>query len=178
MDELSKECGVLEKFTENESPGLPCLSEIKWKCSPDVLFNLFLPLATPLPISACKDMKNIRQDFLVPLRSDFAEALIAAHNMGYCHCDLRPDNIVVTSDYKFVIIEWGLACGPGEPMHQHSGGLPFFHDDIVRHRDAKEPKALLLYKTDYDFKSIDFIVYWFHLFGDKTLQHLPWFDCC
>ena len=39
---------------------------------------------------------------------DVSAALIAAHEAGIYHCDVRPENIVIDGDHA-VLIDWGLA---------------------------------------------------------------------
>lgn len=42
-----------------------------------------------------------------------AEGLTAVHAAKYVHCDIKPDNVLVTSRGRLVIVDFGSACSPG-----------------------------------------------------------------
>lgn len=44
-------------------------------------------------------------------------ALRAAHDLGWVHCDVRPQNIVACPGNHFVLVDWGLARPVEAPAH-------------------------------------------------------------
>ena len=46
-----------------------------------------------------------------------ARGLAALHAMGYAHCDLKPNNILVNVDDDVKIIDFGQACRLGSVNH-------------------------------------------------------------
>jgi serine/threonine protein kinase len=42
------------------------------------------------------------------------EALTYLHNMGYCHCDLKPDNILVDSNGHYFLTDFGITHRIGD----------------------------------------------------------------
>lgn len=44
--------------------------------------------------------------------TQLAEGLIAVHTARYVHCDIKPDNVLVTGEGRLVILDFGSACSP------------------------------------------------------------------
>lgn len=61
------------------------------------------------PVSAANDLQ------LAALTLCGLSAIYSCASAGYCHCDIKPDNIVVsnTSGYHFVLIDFGSATKLG-----------------------------------------------------------------
>jgi hypothetical protein len=110
-------------------------------------------------------------DFLVELtlgeRSEFIDNCIPqllagvsfAHSQGICHRDLRVDNIVALrgptcTRVVVQIIDWGLASATGEFFHNHTGGILYFHNDLVEKGDEITTIVTL---EKYDLASILYI---------------------
>ena len=60
---------------------------------------------------------------------DVLEALQAAHDAGFIHCDVRPSNIVVRESGKAVLIAWGLSRAAG--AESRGCGVAAFADERV-----------------------------------------------
>jgi serine/threonine protein kinase len=98
--------------------------------------------------------------------------IAAAHAAGYCHCDLRPENIVVV-DHNVVIIDWGLSGKVGEKRHKHNGGLLFFHDEILMR--SPEDNTDLLITKEQDTVSIEYIAVAIMSFDtSRGCNAVPW----
>ena len=56
---------------------------------------------------------NMKTKFINKMREDVRIALDHSHDLGWCHCDVRIENILVFKyaggDYNFQLIDWGLA---------------------------------------------------------------------
>ena len=78
---------------------------------------------------------QMKINFINKMREDVRIALDHSHGLGWCHCDVRIENILAfedgNRDYNFQLIDWGLARENDGNMHEHTGGVDFFHDDIV-----------------------------------------------
>ena len=61
-----------------------------------------------------------------------AEALAALHEQNYVHCDLKPNNILVKSDKKVKIIDFGQACPIGSVKKRIQGTPDFIAPEQVR----------------------------------------------
>jgi len=64
-----------------------------------------------------------------------AQALKALHTLGYVHCDLKPDNILICSDGQVKIIDLGQAAKVGTKKDRIQGSADFISPEQV-HKDA------------------------------------------
>lgn len=144
----------------------------EWQCTTKQLFLAMSPVGIPLILYASRLNKYDRSIQVIKLRNQLLEALATANTIGYCHCDLRPDNVIFDSRSElFVIIDWGLGCKPEEAFHKYFGRLPFFHDDIVLSAGSSSP---IPYLHKYDVASVHYVAFAFTL-GMKQLS-VPWID--
>ena len=161
---LASECQLLKTFN-SQSDKLPYLFDNDWDISA-YAYMPFLPVGVALPVYAALLNKLERSVCLKQLSDDLQEALSVANRFGYCHCDIRPQNVIFARGV-FVLIDWGLARQQGEATHLHIGGLRFYHDDIVR-----QPFAAIPFKTEYDLASVTYVVFAF-MEGKPNLE-VPW----
>lgn len=168
-------------LTESGGVGhFPSLLFENWECTNDQIYIPMTPIGVPLVRYASIIGSANRDRMAETLRLHLTESLSVAHSLGYCYCDLRPDNVVfnpVKND--FMIIDWGLACAAGSNFHGYTGGLAYFHDDIVRLLSegvvtVKASSSAIPYIPEYDMASALYVVYAFQL-GQKNLR-VPWQD--
>jgi serine/threonine protein kinase len=159
---LNKECDLLRKFS-GVSNKLPYLYDNGWSCQTKTYLP-FLPIGVALPMYAASLKKQSRITSAQQLSENLKEALAAALSFGYCHSDIRPQNVVYAGDV-FVLIDWRLARREGDALHLYRGGLRFYHDDIVRGRATA-------FCNRYDFASVAYIVFAFQE-GNPNLD-VPW----
>lgn len=54
------------------------------------------------------------------------------------HCDIAPDNIIIVTDrtangteFRPILIDWGLATLIGDPHHGYRGRVHYQHIDVI-----------------------------------------------
>jgi serine/threonine-protein kinase len=80
-----------------------------------------------------------------------ADALAALHRAGFVHCDLKPGNILLGSDGRAKIIDFGQACKAGMLKQRIQGTPDFIAPEQVR-CDACTPRT--------DIYSFGATLYW------------------
>lgn len=90
-----------------------------------LLMELFdgIPLERRLP----KTMAQTIDVFIQTARS-----LEALHHMGYCHCDLKPNNILVDPGGQVKVIDLGQACKLGTAKSRIQGTPDFIAPEQVK----------------------------------------------
>ena len=172
LTQFQLECAIMRSFSNSNCRNLPRLVISTWSCDMESLFIPFLPIGQPLAWLASTTTKPDRKKLATRLRDDLSEGLREAHKRGYCHCDIRPANIIYDPSHAcFVIIDWGLGRAPNSFMHPHTGGIAFFADELI---DAEIRGCLdkTDYLTKYDYASANFIPCAFIL-GNPYLA-VPW----
>ena len=160
----------------NNNIHFPSLYDREWKCTEAQPFLPLTPIGIPLVVFASQHDEASRKKLAEKLQEQLTKSLAFAHSKGYCHRDLRPDNVIYDDEKKvFVIIDWGLGAKVNSEMHEFKGGIEFFHDKIVRYLCYKETESLL-YIPEFDDASASYVVYAFKR-GSSNLS-VPWeIDC-
>jgi serine/threonine protein kinase len=61
-----------------------------------------------------------------------AQGLLALHNLGFIHCDLKPNNILLNADGVAKLIDFGQACPTGAIKERIQGTPDFISPEQVR----------------------------------------------
>jgi eukaryotic-like serine/threonine-protein kinase len=64
--------------------------------------------------------------------ADVASALAALHELGYVHCDLKPNNILVGHDGQIKIIDFGQTCPVGTKKERIQGTPDYIAPEQVK----------------------------------------------
>lgn len=103
---------------ERHQGHFPSLLFNDWICDDSQPYIPLVPLGVPLVLYASGLSKAARKKEAILLRQHLNESLKAANLLGYCHCDLRPDNVIYSqSSTEFIIIDWGLGCEINSACH-------------------------------------------------------------
>lgn len=156
LSQLVLENEALRAFASTSCEFLPRLYNAQWEVSNDFSYIVSQPEGLSLPYYAAMLRKKERKKQMVILYQNMIQGLDAAYNAGYCHTDLRPDNVIVVGK-TFVIIDWGLATKPNSRFHEHRAGIDYYHDEIV----CKEVENAPLFKTEFDKFSAKCVTYFF-----------------
>ncbi len=107
-----------------------------------------------------KSLKHLikNADFLSFTRKAYiirqvAESLVAIHSCGICHRDIKPDNILVDSDHKVTVTDFGIAKLPGSDLTMST--------DIMGTPAYLSPEAFVSAKVDFrsDIFSLGSVAY-------------------
>lgn len=171
LTQLQAECDIIRTFSERASAceKLPKLYDVLWNVSPAAPFIPILPVGVPLERRHTELKPGARTVEAGALFSDINAALTAAHALGLCHRDVRPQNVVFNPIGRhYCLIDWGLAAAPGTPLHPHRGGMPFSHDEVVMARVKNEQ---INTRPEHDVASVRFVAWAFSV-GKKL--SVPW----
>jgi len=83
----------------------------------------------PLDVAPPKDLVDICDTFI-----QAAEGLRAMHQMGYAHCDIKPNNILRNEKGKVKIIDFGQSCKIGTVKERIQGTPDFIAPEQVARR--------------------------------------------
>jgi serine/threonine-protein kinase len=82
--------------------------------------------------TSCESRPPTDMKILVDVFQQTATALAALHSQNFVHCDLKPNNILVTTDKKVKIIDLGQACPVGSVKKRIQGTPDFISPEQVR----------------------------------------------
>lgn len=81
----------------------------------------------PLEMNLPNSLRSIVECFV-----QAAKALEALHQAGIVHCDLKPNNILVSSDRRVKVIDFGQACPVGTSKARIQGTPDYIAPEQVR----------------------------------------------
>jgi serine/threonine-protein kinase len=129
IEQLENEFAVSKKFNH---PGLRRYIDVK------VLYTLLrkpteaalvMELFDGIPLDAA-NVRDVGQT--VDVFIQVADALDAMHAHGYVHCDLKPNNILIDSNGKAKVIDFGQACPVGTAKKRIQGTPDFIAPEQVK----------------------------------------------
>ena len=90
--------------------------------------------------TSCEARPPTDMTLLIDIFHQTATALAALHAQNYVHCDLKPNNILVSTDKKVKIIDFGQACPIGSVKKRIQGTPDFIAPEQVplRARDRSD----------------------------------------
>lgn len=57
-----------------------------------------------------KHIKNISQTERIQFAEQLLRAIAQFHKIGIIHCDLKPENVMLTAENNIKVIDFGSAC--------------------------------------------------------------------
>lgn len=139
QEHLARELEVLRLFevrmgTAEKGLLLPVPASQGFTLDPKDPYILSLPVGISLAWRARTLRTQLSRRAEARALSDCLKAVLtAAHQMGVCHTDLRPDNVIYDPQRQlYTVIDWGLAREPGQELHHYEGAIPFFSNAVVR----------------------------------------------
>ncbi|HEX4053531.1 MAG TPA: serine/threonine-protein kinase [Tepidisphaeraceae bacterium] len=82
--------------------------------------------------TSCETRPPTKMPLLVDIFHQTATALGALHQQNFIHCDLKPNNILVTAKGQVKIIDFGQACPSGSVKKRIQGTPDFISPEQVR----------------------------------------------
>eukprot|EP00980_Cylindrotheca_fusiformis_P020479 scaffold7532_cov115-Cylindrotheca_fusiformis.AAC.1 len=125
VKESSEQLSMLKFFSKNDDGGIICGLKLRGMIGETLL--------------AVAARRRGRRKLVGNLILGVFRALEHAHEKGYVHLDIKPDNVIVDSmSGKVMVSDWGLASKLGEEI-PYCGCLPYSHDSWFLERTASSP---------------------------------------
>jgi len=101
-------------------------------------------------IRSRKDSK-INSDEIMLIVRQVADALEYLHSQGLCHCDIKPDNILINQQGQVFLTDFGISQSIGEPLESKRGTPRYmapeqYLQQPVDHRTDVYSFAITLYE--------------------------------
>ncbi len=128
IEQMEREYEISSKFSHpylRRSYKLKIVKTMLLKVS-EAFLVMELVEGKPLEQSLPRDM-----GMLLDVFANAAEALKAMHQMGFVHADLKPNNIMRTTDGGIKIIDFGQSCKIGEVKERIQGTPDFIAPEQV-----------------------------------------------
>jgi hypothetical protein len=103
---------------------------------------------------------------MVRIQAHLAQGLQIMHSMGWCHCDVKPDNMVMGDD-KAYLVDLGLARKVGEGLKkQRVGSLAYADPHIMQYARMKQNLNMA---ACFDWWSAGMVLVYMLVRGDYNL---------
>lgn len=102
------------------------------------IYTHYLGITQPLSNIKYLEKLNISKSHLI---IGIAKYLQFLHKLNICHLDIKPSNIIVTSAYDVVIIDYELSTTCGQPISKE--GTPYFMSPEFFNSENDADSALL-----------------------------------
>lgn len=128
IDQLEAEHEVSSKFSH---PGLRRTFDLRFERT---LLRRVTAAALVMELIDARSLEDFvpSQQALVKICIKAADALHALHQMGYVHCDLKPNNIMVDAKGKVTVIDFGQAARSGTVKERIQGTPDFISPEQVK----------------------------------------------
>jgi eukaryotic-like serine/threonine-protein kinase len=85
--------------------------------------------------------KTFSVEETIKLGRDIARSLAYIHNRGIIHRDINPNNIMITTDGKAKIMDFGIALKPDEPLPKQLAGTPGYMSPEAARGEESTPES-------------------------------------
>jgi serine/threonine protein kinase len=72
-----------------------------------------------------QERRQLKKEEVIDIAKQIAGGMVAVHEKGVVHCDLKPENIMVLPTKQIKIIDFGLAGEISDRQHMAKGGGSF-----------------------------------------------------
>lgn len=109
-----------------------------------------------------KEPESLTIEAIVKIAAQLCSALEEIHDEGFCHRDVKPDNIIITKDDKLKLMDFGLASLPDSTLtlNQNLLGSPAYMSPEAYTNASSDPRS--------DLFSVGVVIY------ECLTKRLPW----
>lgn len=155
-----RECAVLERLAAANVPHVPTVVQRFERA------NAFS--AQPVGMALSKVL--VSSSVLLRGALALVDCLERAWQAGLAHRDVRPDNVVVLSDAKLVLIDWSAACAVGASQFVYEGTSRFAARAVL---EALASERAPPRELRHDLESLVWMVWHQQLSLDERLALFP-----
>jgi serine/threonine protein kinase len=131
IEQMETEFEISRQFTHpnlRRSYDLKLVKTMLLKVS-EAFLTMELVDAKPLDVAPPRDMMDIIDTFIAA-----AQGLRALHQMGYAHCDIKPNNILRNEKGEVKVIDFGQSCKIGTVKERIQGTPDYIAPEQVARR--------------------------------------------
>ena len=99
---------------------------------------IVMDYAEGLPLNKLKKYSNLTEPETATLVREILQALQNLHTRDVIHCDIKPGNILLTTDGTIKIVDFGLATRVADSNKGHAGTLDYMAPEIVNEQDYNQ----------------------------------------